>query len=341
MMELHVWGKTSISIIDPESRAAAWLLCLHLIPQNIDFHIVTSSNTNLADSRKLPLLRVKKDDGFIKYEGYNSISGYICEAYPADTKLIPDGKLSSLEQLVNLTFTTYLTRTLHYVNQYNLYVNSQNYELYTRKLFLNYLPFPMMYNQPLKFHENACEQVQLVGLGINNTLLFSFTSERQVAETELINDDSDSEEEDNIAISALHEKALLSKEKSKALLKETKNSLRCLGLLNQYITHVTGVFKELNPEAPIEFAHLFRPKKVSTSELLLYSYFYSLTSVALPDRFIAHYLEKKFPAFWSFANTITEALNLTLDKTKFRGPEGAEIPSLWNEVNYLLGVHKN
>ncbi|GEQ67141.1 hypothetical protein JCM33374_g804 [Metschnikowia sp. JCM 33374] len=339
MIELHVWGKSSISIIDAESRALSWLLCLHLIPQNVDFRIVTSSNTNLADSNRLPLLIVKNEDAVFKYEGYTQISGYICETYPSDTKFIPDGKLSSFESLVNLTLTTYLTRTLHYVNQYNLYVNSQNYELYTRKLFSKYLPFPMMYNQPLKFYENACEQVKVVGLDINKSSLFSFTSENQVAETELIND-QDSEEEDHVAISSLHEKAIISKEKSKASLRETKNSLRCLGLLNDYVSHVTGIFKELNPEAPVEFAHLFRPKKISSSELLLYSYFYSLTSVALPDRFIAHYLENKFPAFWSFASTITEALNSSLDNNKFRAAEGAEVPSLLNEIKYKLGAHK-
>ncbi|OBA17021.1 hypothetical protein METBIDRAFT_47979 [Metschnikowia bicuspidata var. bicuspidata NRRL YB-4993] len=338
MMDLHVWGKSSISVIDPESRAAAWLLCLHLTPQNVNFRIVPSSNTNLADSNQLPLLVVDNSGKNSKYEGYAEIARYICDTYPSETKFIPDGKLNSFELMVNLTFTTYLSRTLHYVNQYNLYVNSQNYELYTRKLFLNYLPFPMMYNQPLKFHENACEQVQVVGLGVNKTLLFSFTAEKQVAETELIHDDSGSEDEDGVVISALHEKSILSKEKSKALLRETKNSLRCLNLVHQYMTHAIGVFKELHPESPVEFAHFFRPKKISSCELLLYSYFYSLVSVALPDRFIAHYLEKKFPTFWSFATTITEALNLTLDKSKFRAAKGSEIPSLWNEVNYVLGL---
>ncbi|QBM88909.1 sorting and assembly machinery component 37 [Metschnikowia aff. pulcherrima] len=338
-MELHVWGKSSISIIDPESRAAAWLLCLHLAPQDVAFKIVPSSNTNIAVTNKLPVLIVRRSGVSQKYEGFSCISSFVSENYPSDTKFIPNGKLSSLELLANIAFTTYLSRTFHYINQYNLYVNSKNYELYTRKLFLKYLPFPMMYNQPLKFHEQACEQVQIVGLGVNQTLLFSFASEKEVADTELVHCDSD-EDEDEVAISAMHEKVILTKEKNKALLRETKNTLRCLRLLDGYVSHVVGLFKELNEEAPVEFAHLFRPKKISSSELLLYSYFYSLTSIALPDRFVARYLETKFPAFWRFANTITEALNLTLKREHFRDAQGAEVPSLWNEVNYMLGLYK-
>lgn len=333
MMELHVWGTgLEISVISPECIACAWLLSIHLIPQDIEFKFVTSSNTNLADSKRLPLLLVKKDV-FKKYEGFRDIAYYISKEYPTEsTKFVPDEKLSARDQLVNLTLISYVNNSMHYINQYNLYVNSKNYEDYTRKLFLAYFPFPMMYNQPLKFHAAACEQVKVVGLGINKQGFFSMGGE-EVAQTELINED----DEDTTAISGLHEKVLLSKSKSKASLRESRNTLRCLHLLDKYISHIQKLFVELNPNSPVEFAHLFRLKKISLSELLIYAYFYALTH-ELPDPFVANYLKSKFPAFWKFASTITEALNSGLSKDNFRGPNGAEVPNLWNEVGLTLGL---
>lgn len=336
MLELHVWGSDSrISVINPECLACAWLLSIHLVPQEIPFRIVTSCNTNLADSGRLPLL-VKKNS-LKKYEGFGDIAYYISKEYPTDsTKFVPDEKLPARDQLVNLSLLSYFSTTMNYINQYNLYVNSQNYECYTRKLFLSYFPFPMMYNQPLKFHAAACEQVKVVGLGINKVGMFSITGAADdVAETELVNDDSD----DEVAISALHEKMLISKSKSKSSLRESRNSLKCLHLLNKYISHIQRLFEELNPNSPVEFAHLFRSKKVSSSELLLYSYFYSLT-YELPDPFVANYLKLKFPAFWKFASTITEALNSGLARDNFRAPQGPEIPNLWNEVALTVGLLK-
>lgn len=330
-MELHVWGAgTEISVIDPESRASAWLLCLHLAPQGVPFKIVPSCNTNLASTHRLPLLLVKKNKRVSKYEGYSHISNYISETYPTDTKFIPNGHLSPYELLVNLALVTYISHTIQYINQHNLYANSKNYELFTRKLFSSYLPFPMMYNQPLQLHAAACSQLKLIGLGSSRGGFFS-------SATEAVDDDSDTD--DTVAISALHEKVMLAKQKNQGLFKESKMSLRCLHKLNEYVSHVILLFEELNTDSPVEFAHVFRLKRISSSELLLYAYFQSLTDARLPDPFVAKYLEMKFPAFWQFASTITEALNETLVEERFRAPLGAEIPSLWNEVGYQLGIY--
>ncbi|SGZ57873.1 CIC11C00000005820 [Sungouiella intermedia] len=335
MLELHVWGlEGEISIIDPESLACAWLLSIHLVPQLINFKIVTSSNTNLSHSGRLPLL-LERQDRIRRFEGFSAISDHISTNYASDnTKFVRDEKLSAREQLINLSLISYVDSTIRYINQYNLYVNTQNYELYTRKLFLKYLPFPMMYNQPLKFHNTACEQVKLIGLGVNKIGMFSIHG-GEVAETETINED---EEDELVAISALHEKQIIAKQKSKNALKETRNSLKCLHLLNTYVAKVELLFKELNPDSPVEFAHLFRSKKISSSELLLYAYFCCLTYSELPDTFILKYLEDKFPAFWKFASTIIEALNSGVVKEKFRAPAGVEVPSLWNEIGYTVGA---
>lgn len=338
MLELHVWGQNGeISVIDPEGLACAWLLSIHLVPQGINFKIVTSCNTNLADSGRLPLLLERKNGRISKYEGFSSICYHISTEFPAEsTKFVPEEKLSAQDQLVNLSLISYLNSTIRYVNQYNLYVNTQNYELYTRKLFLSYFPFPMMYNQPLKFYHTACDQVKLIGLGVNKVGMFSFSGS-EVAETELVNSDLD-DEEDEVAVSGLHERVILAKLKDKARLKESRNTLRCLHQLSRYVTHVELLFKELNPNSPVEFAHLFRSKKVSSSELLLYAYCHCLTLNGLPDPFVLTYLETKFPTFWKFASTIIEALNSGMAHQRFRNAEGGEVPSLWNEIGYTIGA---
>lgn len=341
MIQLHVWGADKqVSIIDPESLASAWLLSIHLTPQKIHYNIITSCNTNLTDSGRLPLLSVVEDGTRRKYEGFCEISNYISLKYPTEnTKYVPDDKLSATDQLANFSLISYLNNTIKFINQYNLYVNTENYENYTRKLFRLYLPFPMMYNQPLKFLKAASEQVKTIGLGVNKGSFFSISigGEEETADTELFNAENE-DEKDEIAISSLHEKVMLAKLKDKAVLRESRNSLRCLNALGEYVSHIESLFLELNPNSPVAFAHLFRAKKISSSELLLYAYLHSLTYAQLPDRFIAGYLEKKSPAFWKFAHTIIEALNSSLVSDKFRDPEGSEIPSLKNEVLYLTSL---
>lgn len=339
MIELHIWGADKqVSIIDPESLASAWLLSIHLTPQQIPYDIVTSCNTNLSDSGRLPLLLVRGNGTTRKYEGFSEISHFISEKFPADsTKYVPDVKLSTTDQLANFSLISFLNNTIKYVNQYNLYVNTENYENYTRKLFSSYLPFPMMYNQPLKFFKSASEQVKIIGLGVNKTSLFSFSVGDETPETETFNDENEGEQ-DEVAISSLHEKVMLAKLKDKAILRESRNSLRCLNILGEQISHVERLFKQLNPNSPVDFAHLFRAKKISSSELLLYAYFHSLTFAGLPDNFIANYLKQKSPAFWKFAYTITEALNTSLVPETFRSALGLEVPSLKNEVLYLMSL---
>lgn len=339
ILELHVWGDEGISTIEPECIAAAWLLSIHLVPQKVPFKIVKSNNTNLAESERLPLLIAPWASSYRKIEGFTDIARYISTTYPLDsTKFVPDGKLSSKDQLVNSCLQSYIKKSFHNVHQYNLYVNTKNYENYTRKLFLRYLPFPMMYNQPLKFHRNACEQVKLIGLGNNKTGFFSLggNGEDEVGDTELTNDDEDETEEQ--PISALHEKVLLAKSKDKSLMREARNSFKCIALLHSYVQHLIKLFEELNPSLPVEYAHLFKAKKVSSLELLLYAYIYAITFSGLPDQTLADHVKAEFPAFWTFATTITTALQGNVTTAHMRAGRGYELPSLWNEVGSLVGL---
>lgn len=334
MMELHVWGTDGvISVISPECLASSWLLNLQLTPQKVPFKIVTSSNTNLADSGVLPLLI--GEDGS-KHEGFERIADHISKKYPGSTRLV--SLQDSKQKLTNASLMSYINNKIRFLNQYNLYINTKNYEGYTRKLFQHYFPFPMMYNQPLKFYHTAQDQVRIIGLNINKVGFFSVsgTYEDQVAETEYFNQDIDDVdgEVDEVAISALHEKQLISKSKKKSILREAKNSLKCLNLVNEYLTDVILLG---SGETPAPDFSLFEVDKLSTSELLLYAYIYTLTYSELPDGFIRNYIAMKFPEFSSHAFGITEELNQGLVPEIFRGPVGDEVPSLYNEIKYCIG----
>lgn len=339
-LELHVWGNEGVSIIEPECIAAAWLLSIHLVPQKVKFKIVTSNNTNLAKTGRLPLLIAPDAIAYRKYEGFTEIANYISTKYPTDShKFIPDGKLSSKDQLVNSTLQSYVKKTLHNVHQYNLYVNTKNYENYTRKLFSKYLPFPMMYNQPLKFYTDACEKAKLIGLGSSSTGFLGFGgASDDVAETELVNDDEEEEESQERPLSALHEKVILKKSKDKAAMKESRNSLRCVSLLHGYTEHLIKLFEELNPSLPVPYAYLFKPKKISSSELLLYAYIHSITFSDLPDQTLREHLKSEFPALFEFASTMITALQANMKSENLRNAQGKEIPSFWNEVGSTIGL---
>lgn len=357
MIELHVWGSnSSISIISPECLASSWLLNLRLASQGIPFRIVTSSNTNLSESDRLPLLLVTNEDKTeSRYEGFQSISQYISINFNEDAKneedllYLSNNSLPSEHRLLNSSLISFIQNKIHIISQYNLYINTKNYEKYTRKLFQNFFPFPMMYNQPLKFYHGAQREVQLLGLNSNNPGFFSISGSDAVAQTEYFNDEIDDDDEteaDPVAISSLHEKQLLAKSKRKDLLKESKNSLKCLNLVNEYIDYVLSLYKELgSTDDKGSFSALFSevstkdPHAISSSELLLFAYMYSLCFPDLPDKFIYNYLALKYPDFLAFVQETACKLNESLysDKTIFREPQGIEVPNLWNELKYSVG----
>ncbi|RCK67032.1 Sorting assembly machinery subunit [Candida viswanathii] len=335
MILLHVWGKDDeISIISPASIAASWILHLVLAPQSAPFEIVTSNNTNLSSINELPVLVVNEDE---KYSGLDEIVSYIEDKYQS-SKYASSKSMSTQQQLLNRGLLNLLTSKIQYINQYNLYSNTKNYEKFTRKLFATYFPFPMMYNQPLKFHNQAQEQIKLLGLSKNQVSFFSFIGgggggeDQEVAQTEIFNDEisDDDDEQDQVAISSLHEKQLLKKSKTKQVLQESKNSMRCLILINHYINEFVKLYAKNGGDQ--KFGYIFGDAP-SSSELLFYAYIVCLTSEKLPDRFIYNYLLLKQPDALKFIDETTK--NYKLDT--FRDPVGVEIPNLFNEIGYWVG----
>lgn len=331
MLQLHVWGSDSIvSVISPECLASSWLLNMILTPDQ--FEIITSSNTNISDIHKLPVLI----DDDIKYQGYVAISRYIEEISKEHKPPVNEVFMDSTN-LINMSLLNLNLTKIEYINQYNLFMNVKNYEKFTRKLFQKYFPFPMMYNQPLKFYNNAQAQIKLLGLASNKTSFFSLAG----AQTETVNDEYSDDEENEMALSALHERKLLAKSKEKEMLKETRNSLRCLHLINEYLEFYVKIFEDMNKSDAdgigSEYGYIFDKNKISTSELLLYSYIYSLTYEELPDKFVANYLQLKYPKMSEFIREKTHFFNENLANINFRSPCGIEAPTLVNEIKYLTG----
>lgn len=291
-MLLHVWGSDgAISVIEPECLAAAWLL----LGVDTRLQVITSNNTNLSPTHTLPLMINDAGEEFCGYpQIYKAVRGK-----PLD--------------LIEYSLICYITEKLRPINQYNLYIKTDNYEKFTRRLFKHYFPFPMMYNQPLKFYYNAQELAQTVGLNTDKRgfLLFGST------ETETINEDT--EEAEPVAISSLHEQQLIRKLKQKQSLLETRYTLKCLTLILQYLDIIQEFYTD-------------NERDLAGADLILWAYLQLLTLESLPDPFVASHLEANHPDTLQHFKTEAKRLNEALTTAAFRKPIGAEAPSLWNEI---------
>ncbi|KAI5951352.1 SAM37 [Candida jiufengensis] len=281
MIQLHVWGyKDEISIISPHCIAAAWLLKLVLKPLDIPYEIITSNNTKLSELNQLPVLIISEDE---KYDGFYSISKYLIKTYnPFNIYISKDYK----QNILNMSIINYLETRFEIINLYNLCLNKQNYEQYTRKLFTKYYSFPWMYNQSLNFYNESIEKIKILKLNSNSSSssIFQFGQNENIAETETFNELEDElhkeEEEKTKAISGLHEKLLLQKSKTKEVLKESKNSMRCLMLFEKYLRQLKTLKKDTNQQ------YFLDTELPSTSDILFFAYLFCFTYQDLPDKFI-------------------------------------------------------
>lgn len=302
MVELHVWGlNNQVSIISPECLASAWAL-----GQKLDnFQIICSNNTNISDIGKLPVLI----DNNTKYQGFEQIIRYL--DYKFD-----DSTLNLLDQSLIALFLN----KFEILSQYNLYIVRENYDNFTIKLFKDYLPFPMMYNQPLKFYGYAQNQVSILGLNNSNKGFFKFGNiQSEIPPTETVDDKSD----DEVALTALHEKQLLKKNKKKQDLTEFKNCFKVSKILNESILDVTEIYKK-------NLNLLDGPNR-----LLLQAYLTSYTDNDLSNQFIKLSLE----SHKDFVDDIlksTKELNENIIEN-FATPKSYQAPTLINEVKYLTG----
>lgn len=316
MLLLHVWGDaTGVSVLSPQCLAASWLLTT----VTDDYEVVTSSNTNLSDTRRLPVLYT--DDG-AKQHGYREIAHFLTGQFPSLNELV----------LINSCF-----EQLHIIHLYNIYVSPTNYAQFTRKQFQKYLPFPMMYNQPLKFYAEALAEVELVGLGPASSSFFSMGTSNKVPPTELV-PESDSEEEFSEPLSALHEKLLIAKSKLNSSLSESKNIMKCSRLLSRYMDGILQVYRNLNEKDGFGFLQKKGPP--CAGEILLYAYISCLLA-PFPDDTIRLALRTNYSHVVQF---IEKQVSQFEDKATVKGwrvPIGKEVPGLLNQIMFISGVLNN
>lgn len=320
--ELHVWGcDNSISVVFPECLAAAWLVTKCIPHENIK--IVTLSNTNLSKTSVLPVLLTENSS----YEGFGPISSFVLAEFSGK-----NGNIIETRDLAQSAVILLIENKLVRVHQFNLYSNLKNYEGFTRKQFKKYLPFPMMYNQPLKLYNVAQDQVRMAGLLPSSPGLFGVFSGSSGPHDDVDEDTSE------VALSALHERQMTAKSNKRELLRQSKNSLKCLNYLGEILDDIVKLHLQLNPHrADDTFALIFNETKISVAELLLFAYIHSLTYHGLPDRAIYDYIRLKYPSFADFSATEINELNQLLIKSAFKPPSSSQVPSLFNEVKYRLG----
>lgn len=311
MIQLHVWGQDQeVSPVFPECVASAWLLGQVTIDE--EFEIVTSSNTNVAATRALPVLIAS--DGS-KHHGYIAIA-----------RLLLGGRLPSL---IDYALANACLENLQVIHLYNLFVCGGNYEGYTRPQFQKYLPFPMMYNQPLQLHTYALERVRLAGLGPSSTGLLGFIKD---------NEETNEIGEKTRPLSALHEKLLLSKAKKSSSIQETKLNMKCSRLLTQYLTQIISIYREQQGEQVETLLHpLSGPSNASIGEILLCAYVTSL-QLKVPNQAISNTIAAEFPQLAKFATTQTSQYNREFAHTQRRVAIGDEAPTFFNEVKRIWSL---
>ncbi|SCU79525.1 LAFA_0B03708g1_1 [Lachancea sp. 'fantastica'] len=140
---VHLWGLNGKpSIISPESIALFWLLNETEIASK-DITLVFSNNTDLSPNQELPILK----DGSKTICGFANIASFLT---PSKSVLE-----SALLQFVQNQIGT--------LTQYQLYLNRNNYDNFTRKLFSCLLEWPMWYNTPLKYRSLARQHCETLG----------------------------------------------------------------------------------------------------------------------------------------------------------------------------------
>lgn len=316
MVQLHIWGKDQdVSVISPESLACVWL-----VSSIKDIDIVSSNNTNISQSGQLPVLITETN---VILEGYANISNYICENYAIPEVIVNNSQLSNRQKLMNMGLMTFIDTKLKMINQYNLYISPENYEKFTRKLFKHYLPFPMMYNQPLKFYNTAQQEVKTVGIGeYNRRFLWGGAGGGD-------DDDDDNHEFDNTApISKLHERQLLAKNNKALSVRDKKNTLRAMNLLDEYLNTCKSSFDKFDAF----------DGQLTTGQVLFYAYLVSICCELLPDQVLHEFIRTNHKDIYEQFGGIRAQLDKNV--AIMRPPTGHEVPSLINEIYYRASLYK-
>jgi len=304
-MELHVWGTPEeLAIIDADCLATIWYMTL-IVPHE-KFQIITSSNTDLSKSGKLPTLR--SDDG--QYDGILNIIRYLNElGYDLDANL------SKEQRALNHGLLLYIQDKFQIITDYTLFLNKENYEQYSRSIFKNYLPFPMQYNTPLHYRSLAKTNCSRIGLTVED---------KTEVEQEMLQ---------NVpTVSKVQQLKHESMIEDRLTIKNSVSNMKCLNYFQNSIETIINMQKELGNQ---DKQNIFG-EGITTADLLFLAHLHIQTNDKLPDQFLTNFLMKLSPKLLE-----TKVNNLQLIQSKsstlnIQGPTFKDSPNLINSIKHLF-----
>lgn len=244
---IHMWGlEEKPSLISPESIGLYWFLNGYYSKLQVahEIEFVFSNNTDLSPNEELPLLVL----GDNKISGFVNIVDYLMQ----DLTYEIDDKGTALLQSSLLQYTS---SDLTVLTNYQLYLNKENYETFTRRHFCRLLYWPMWYNTPLHYRAVARERCE--------DLLGYLPSEEEEAL-------SGSTEPSELAQSKTFKVTQQNKRKGKEELQNAKFNMQYLNKLSEHLK----VWIQVRERAMSE--------KVIPADLLMWANIY--VQLQLPDK---------------------------------------------------------
>lgn len=244
---IHMWGlEEKPSLISPESIGLYWFLNGYYSKLQVahEIEFVFSNNTDLSPNEELPLLVL----GDNKISGFVNIVDYLMQ----DLTYEIDDKGTALLQSSLLQYTS---SDLTVLTNYQLYLNKENYETFTRRHFCRLLYWPMWYNTPLHYRAVARERCE--------DLLGYLPSEEEEAL-------SSSTEPSELAQSKTFKVTQQNKRKGKEELQNAKFNMQYLNKLSEHLK----VWIQVRERAMSE--------KVIPADLLMWANIY--VQLQLPDK---------------------------------------------------------
>ena len=244
---IHMWGlEEKPSLISPESIGLYWFLNGYYSKLQVahEIEFVFSNNTDLSPNEELPLLVL----GDNKISGFVNIVDYLMQ----DLTYQIDDKGTALLQSSLLQYTS---SDLTVLTNYQLYLNKENYETFTRRHFCRLLYWPMWYNTPLHYRAVARERCE--------DLLGYLPSEEEEAL-------SGSTEPSELAQSKTFKVTQQNKRKGKEELQNAKFNMQYLNKLSEHMK----VWIQVRERAMSE--------KVIPADLLMWANIY--VQLQLPDK---------------------------------------------------------
>lgn len=244
---IHMWGlEEKPSLISPESIGLYWFLNGYYSKVQVahEIEFVFSNNTDLSPNEELPLLVL----GDNKISGFVNIVDYLMQDLTSEI----DDKGTALLQSSLLQYTS---SDLTVLTNYQLYLNKENYEAFTRRHFCRLLYWPMWYNTPLHYRAVARERCE--------DLLGYLPSEEEEAL-------SGSTEPSELAQSKTFKVTQQNKRKGKEELQNAKFNMQFLNKLSEHLK----VWIQVRERAMSE--------KVIPADLLMWANIY--VQLQLPDK---------------------------------------------------------